>query len=192
MWGSRSWWSDRRGGFTLLEVLISAALLAMVTAMVAVIVQSTVYRSRALEDKQSALQQFVILKEQFNVRARNSRLLLDQSTPNELRYVKPRRVHTAFGDLDKVSYAETTAWEDSQIFLVRTLERAGETLVVEQLQGSRDDEARVLARLGRNGTIEFAYDKLPLLEVKVGGEWQRRGGMEPWSRSFTLLAENYS
>lgn len=186
-------WASRRG-FSLVELMIAAALMALVTALVAVIVQGTLYRSRVMEDKQSALQQFVLLREQLNISVRNSRLLLADSTPTELHFVRANQEETPYGNLDRVSFAETTSWDDTKVFVVKVHRRAGQDLIVQYQRGEPEDgpTSRVLSRLGRTGSCEFSYDELPLLRIKVSGESARRGGTQSWTRDFKILLENYS
>ncbi len=194
MWANRPLTRFERTGFSLVELMIAAALMAMITALVAVIVQATMYRSRVLEDKQTALQQFVLLKEKFNVNVRNARVILADSTESELHFVKASQEPTRFGNLDRVSFAETTSWDESRTYIVKLHRRNGQDLVLQYQKDEPEDgpTGLVYGRLGQTGTCTFNYDELPLLRVDIGGESQRRGGTQSWSRSFKLLLESYS
>ena len=168
--------------------------MAMVTALVAVIVQATLYRSRVIEEKQTALQQFVLIKEKFNVNVRNARVILADSTDTELHFVKANQEPTRFGNLDRVSFAETTSWDETKTFVVKLHRRAGQDLILQYQKDESEDGPTgvVYGRLGQSGNCTFNYDELPLLRVDIGGESQRRGGIQTWTRSFKLLLESYS
>lgn len=187
-------WANRRAGFSLVELMIAAALMAMVTALLAVIVQATLYRSRVLEEKQSVLQQFVLLREKFNVNVRNARVVLAESTETELHFVRPNQEPTRFGNLDRVSFAETTSWDESKTYVVKIHPRGREDVVLQHVAGEPEDGPTgvVYGRLGQTGACRFFYDELPLLRVEISGQSNRRGGVQNWSRSFKLLLESYS
>lgn len=112
-------------GATLVELLISAGLLGLLTALFFGAVLPTMKRSDWFLNSQDHLRNFISARQLLNQRLRKAKLIApaDISDPGDnnlhLEYQRPRESSTNLGEMIVIDLGETTIWADQVFQLVQ-------------------------------------------------------------------------
>ncbi|MEW6280037.1 MAG: hypothetical protein AB1758_15515 [Candidatus Eremiobacterota bacterium] len=170
---------------SLLEVLISAGLLLVISAILFQILVPTMGRSMKLDEKQENLQRGVVLRHHLNMRLKLAQFTAIE--PTRLEFYVPDQVSTPYGFLNKVGTDEMVAYDQTKRLEIASEARADGTWVVERIVG-QPGTTRGIWNLGPGGTLSFTSTP-PMVNVRVTGT---AGRLETgsWTRQFDLVLPN--
>ncbi|MBI3929848.1 MAG: type II secretion system protein [Armatimonadetes bacterium] len=174
----RSTCSDR--GLTLLEMLVSAGLLLVLTAALFQVMVPMMQRADRTDSRQENFQRSVIFREFLTRRLPDAELSVSRA---RLSYYLPDTLDSPIGPLPEVSDSEKVELDRNRRYLLETVEVQGNVVIEERVDGDAASRRR-LWNLGPEGSLEFDGSAIPLLRVQVRCT---REGQPPWERELLLF-----
>lgn len=171
-----------RAGLTVMELLVAAALLGLITTTVLVALIYGFSHSEKLEAKQTSLQGFIIFRERLHKDAINGMIDLSDSNATTLTYLRPLHRATPLGQVQRVSLGEATLWDNDNTY---TLEfRSG--VFYHRITGPGGTEERPWWDLGDlPSSATFDFSRVPIVTLEITG--QDHLEQPAWRRNLTLL-----
>lgn len=161
-----------RRGATLIEIVMAAALLLVVTGVLLQVLTTVMRGARPLDERQDNLQRLIVFREDLTRRLSLGKVR--RVTDAAVEMYLPRTVTTNFGGVPRIDASEMVEWDEARV--VSVVMEAGGTIVE-----MGPDGRRVLWPLGAGGFLGFDAAHFPLIAVKVrtqsgtvdGGAWER-------------------
>lgn len=169
--------SPCRRGVTLVEILMSAALLGLISALFMGAVLPALQREDWFFNSQDHLRNFISAKENLSRRLRDSRVLPDsEMDPDDpgalLEYQRPVERDTDIGMMPDIDRSEAATWEPT-IFQIRRRDGAG---LVESVRGG--DDRRLFWRMADTDEVEITQstDRRSVIFKASGAIASQRAG----------------
>lgn len=172
---------------TMLELLISASLLLVLTTMVMLVLVPMLNRSAGMDRKQENLQRATLFQDLLIQHLADAKL--EQVTATNVTFYRPEKVHTTVGSLSLLNDKEAIIWD---LYNQHTLEASTQPNQDVVLQIRTEGPAagrRVLWNLGQGGTFAVDYSKKPLLRLSVTSIADLEPGTPPFERQFFVVKE---
>lgn len=169
------------------EVLISASLLLIVSAILFDMLIPLMGRSVKLDQKQDNLQRSVVLRHLMNMRLKNAMILSVDAMHVE--FYANDSASTPYGNINKLGKDEMPAYNETRRLEFATETRPDGVWVVEREVGSTGT-GRGLWNLGPGGTMTLTVTKPTVLVALTGTAGHLDGGT--WTKSFELVLPNAS
>ena len=179
--------TDSKRGLTLIELLISASILLLITTMVFLVMVPLMRKAQPGDDKQENIQRLIFLRRYLDTRLNGARVLAVDTYG--LDYYVPERVDTDLGRLDVLTQADMVRWDYSVRYRVTTVDRGGEMVVVDGPELA-PETGRSIWNLGPGGELTFE-PKLPLVTLTARSQKGQYGG-GIWQRQVDIVIKHYS
>lgn len=170
---------------TIPEVLVSASLLLLVSAILFNMLIPLMGRSVKLDEKQDNLQRAVVLRHHMLSRLKTAQILNVSDVSVE--FYANDVASTPYGSINKLGNDEMLAFDTTRIWEITTETRPNGMWVVDRELGAGGTN-RGIWNLGPGGSMELTVNN-PFLRVDlVGSTGHLDGGT--WSKAFELFLPN--
>lgn len=172
---------------TLVELLISAGMLLLLTTVALGVVIPMLTRYSRVDAKHENLQRSLLLQEVLVGDLPEAKIRAIYG--DRIEYYLPERLDTPMGNLNQVGTDEMVAWNLYDLHVLESQTRPDQSVVVARRTEGANPATRVLWNLGPGGTLTFDYGQKPLLRATVTCSNDRTPGMPPWRRDLFVVVE---
>ncbi|MBI3926805.1 MAG: hypothetical protein HY319_14790 [Armatimonadetes bacterium] len=172
---------------TLLEVLISAGMLLVLTSVALQVLIPMMTRYSRVDARQENMQRGIILQELMVRDLTEARIRAIYA--DRVEYYMPQRLDTPMGRLDQVGTDEMVAWNIYDLHILDSDVLPDASVIVQQRVVGTNPATRTLWNLGEGGSLSFDYSRKPLLKATVTSTLDRTPGTPPWTRNLFVVVE---